>query len=388
MSKQRFGDSDLGYQLGLLSFIRTSTLLRLTHRLPTLAPSRLGRTLGIAAGGWVGAPLQLAEWTTHRHEIDDVRLDDEPVFIIGHWRSGTTHLHNLMSHDDRFGCMRMFEALAPDCSVANDGWLRSMLSKTVPEQRPMDNMTWPMDAPQEEEIPLAKVTPYSWYLQFLFPQQAIETFERYVLMNGAPARARREFKRKYLRLLKVAALHDDKRRLLLKNPVNTARIPLLLELFPRAKFVFIHRTPYEVFPSSVNLHKKILELTALQKYNDEDVEKNVLEIYQLVMERYDRDAAHIPEGQLIEIGYQDLVDQPLDTLGRVYGELNLGGFEDVRGPIAEYLASIEGYQRNSFTPLSDRVVELINREWALGFDRFGYERRTVAKPTEMVAAAS
>ncbi len=388
MSKRRFGDSDLGYQLGLLSFIRTSTLLRLTHRLPTLAPSRLGRTLGIAAGGWVGAPLQLAEWTTHRHEIDDVRLDDEPVFIIGHWRSGTTHLHNLMSHDDRFGCMRMFEALAPDCSVANDGWLRKVLSKTVPEQRPMDNMTWPMDAPQEEEIPLAKVTPYSWYLQFLFPQQAIETFERYVLLNGAPARARREFKRKYLRLLKVAALHDDKRRLLLKNPVNTARIPLLLELFPRAKFVFIHRSPYEVFPSSINLHKKILELTALQKYNDEDVEKNVLEIYRLVMERYDRDAAQIPDGQLIEIGYQEVVDQPLETLGRVYDELDLGGFDKVREPIAEYLASIEGYKRNAFTPLSDRVVELINREWAIGFDRFGYERRSVTKAGEVVMHAA
>ncbi len=367
--------SDLGYQLGLLSFIRTSTLLRLTHRLPTLSPRRLPRTLGIAAGGWAGAPLQLDEWARRRHDIDDVLLDDEPVFIIGHWRSGTTHLHNLMSHDERFGCLRMFEALAPDCSVGSSGWLRRLMQRTMPEQRPMDNMTWPMDAPQEEEIPLAKVTPYSWYLQFLFPQQAIATFERYVLLNGAPARARRELKRKYLRLLKVAALHDGRHRLLLKNPVNTARIPLLLELFPRAKFVFIHRTPYEVFPSSINLHRKILDLTALQEFDDADIEKNVTEIYRLVVERYIRDAELIPDGQLVEIGYQDLVDQPLDTLASVYDGLSLGGFDEVKEPISNYLASISGYKRNSFAPLSDRLVELINREWAIGFEQFGYERR-------------
>jgi len=186
MAKQR----DIGYQLGLLSFIRPTTLLRLTHRLPTLSPKRLTRTLGIAAGGWVSAPLVGAEWLRRRHQIDAVELDDEPVFIIGHWRSGTTHLHNLMSLDPQFGCLRMFEALAPDCSVSTRGWLPRLLAKTVPTKRPMDNMEWPMDAPQEEEIPLAKMTPYSWYLQFLFPKQAIPTFERYVLMEGAPARAR------------------------------------------------------------------------------------------------------------------------------------------------------------------------------------------------------
>lgn len=371
MAKQR----DLGYQLGLLSFIRPTTLLRLTHRLPTLSPRRLGRTLGIAAGGWISAPLVGAEWLRRRHQIDAVELDDEPVFIIGHWRSGTTHLHNLMSLDPRFGCVRMFEALAPDCSVSTAGWLPRLLARTVPKKRPMDNMEWPMDAPQEEEIPLAKMTPYSWYLQFLFPKQAIPTFERYVLMEGAPKRARAEFKRKYLHLLKVAALHDGKHRMLLKNPVNTARIPLLLELFPKAKFVFIHRSPYEVFPSTVNLHRKILDLTALQNYDEDDIENNVLAIYQRVIDRYRTDAALVPDGQLIEIGYRDLVDHPMETLGEIYEQVGIDGFESAAPQIKEYLDSISDYRTNSFEPLSARKVELINREWRIGFDTFGYEQQ-------------
>ncbi len=373
MTSKASSGRDIGYQLGLLSFIRPTTLLRLTHRLPTLSPRRLGRTAGIAIGGWVSAPLVGAEWLRRRHQIESVELDEEPVFIIGHWRSGTTHLHNLMSIDQQFGCLRMFEALAPDCSVSTAGWLPRLLSRAVPKKRPMDNMEWPMDAPQEEEIPLAKMTPYSWYLQFLFPKQAIPTFERYVMMSGAPARARDEFKRKYLHLLKVAALHDGRRRMLLKNPVNTARIPLLLELFPKAKFVFIHRSPYEVFPSTINLHRKILELTALQDYDEADIENNVVEIYQRVIERYNQDATLIPDGQLIEIGYRQLIDRPLETLRSVYEQLGINGFEAAAPEIKEYVEDISGYKTNSFEPLSARKQELINREWDIGFKSFGYE---------------
>lgn len=242
----------------------------------------------------------------------------------------------------------------------------------------MDNMSWPMQAPQEEEIPLAKVTPYSWYLQFLFPQQAIATFERYVLLEGAPARAREELKKKYLTLLKIAALHDQSSRLLLKNPVNTARIPLLLELFPKAKFVFIHRSPYEVFPSTVNLHRKILGLTALQQFDDADIERNVLAIYNRLMASYIADAAKVPDGQLVEIGYADLVDSPLETLAHVYDAVGLDGFDDAAPAITDYLHSISGYKRNTFAPLSDRTVELINRSWRLAFERFGYQTSDLA----------
>lgn len=381
MARQR----DVGYQLGLLSFVRPLTLLRMAHWLPTLAPRRLGRMLAIAVGGWISSPLAGAEWLQRRYQVDAVELDDEPVFIIGHWRSGTTHLHNLMSLDPQFACLRMFEALAPDCSVSTRRWLPTILGKTMPQKRPMDNMVWPMEAPQEEEIPLAKVTPYSWYLQFLFPKQAVAAFERYVLMNGAPTRAREEFKRKYLKLLKIAALHDGGNRMLLKNPVNTARIPLLLELFPKAKFVFIHRSPYEVFPSTVNLHRKILDLTALQNYTDEDIEQNVVTIYQRVVERYTRDAEMVPEGQLVEIGYRDLVDDPQGTLRHIYEAVAIDGFDFVAPVIDEYLESIKDYRTNSFEQLSARRVELINREWKPGFDRFGYPQHQTEPALDLVA---
>lgn len=111
----------------------------------------------------------------------------------------------------------------------------------------------------------------------------------------------------------------ERRRLLSKNPVDTARIPLLLEPYPDARFVFIHRSPYEVFPSTMNLHRTILGLTALQSVTNDDIESNVLEIYTQVMRQYLIDREQIPAGRLIEVAYADLDQSPQHTVEHRWG---------------------------------------------------------------------
>lgn len=366
---------DRGYQLGLLSFIRPSTLVRLAPRLASLDPKRIGRLAAILAGSAVSLPLNAWQSLRHHREITNQNIGPDPVFIIGHWRSGTTHIHNLLSQDPQFDCLRMFQALAPDCSVSTQSWLPKLMQRFVPSKRPMDNMEWPMSAPQEEEIPLAKLTPYSWYLQFLFPQQALETFVRNVLLDGAPQNAYHEVQSKLMQLVKVAAMHAQGKQLLLKNPVNTARIPMLRQLFPNARFIFVHRNPYEVFPSTVNLHRKILGITSLQTYTEESIEANVLEIYPKLLERYLQDTKDVPTNRLVEVGYQDLVDNPHGCLANVYRQLELSGYDNAKPEMQSYLDEQADYKKNSFSNLSERVVELLNQRWGIAFEQWGYQRR-------------
>ncbi len=367
---------DLGYQIGLLSGIRTTTSLRLTNRLHTITPRRLPRLSGIVAGGLAAAPLAAMEHAVHGRRIARHHIDEPPVFIIGHWRSGTTHLHNLLSQDPDFGSVSMFQALAPDYSLLTRSWLKPLFERLVPSKRPMDNMEWPMDAPQEEEIPLAKLTPYSWYLQFLFPEQAVETFERSVLLSGAPSGAERELETKLLRLYRIASLNAEGRRLLLKNPVHTARIPLLLKLFPDARFVYIHRSPYDVFASTVNLHRRILNLTALQRYDQAAIEENVLTIYSLLIDRYLQDRAQVPEGRLVEVSFAELDRDPVGVVSRLYGSLDLGSFEAMAPTLKGYVGSLDGYRKNEFPPLDAAQIEAINRRWSSAFAEWGYDRVT------------
>jgi len=234
-----------------------------------------------------------------------------------------------------------------------------------------------MDAPQEEEIPLTKMTPYSWYLQFLFPKQALEMLRLGVLFEGTPARVENEVRNKYLEILKKTSVLEGNRRLLLKNPVNTARIPMLLSLFPDAKFVAIHRSPYEVFPSAINLHRKILNLTSFQRYDDELIEKNVLDIYEAVMQKYLTDRDLIPEGNLVEVAYADLDERPAEVVKRVYGELGLDGYQAATPAIDAYIDSQKNYKKNGFT-ISDRAAEIIERRWRFAFEALGYERSVAA----------
>jgi len=367
-------DSDLGYQLGLISFIRPATVLRNTGRMHTMSPKRYLRAGGVLAGGLLGAPLQGWERLRRGHEVDNTEVSEPPVFIIGHWRSGTTHLHNLMSQDERFGCVRMFQALAPDCSLTSRSWLPDGFAKVFPSKRPMDNLEWPMDAPQEEEIPLCKMTPYSWYLQFLFPQHAEEMFKLGVLFEGTSKKVREEVKRKYMRILKVATMHESGKRLLLKNPVSTARIPMLLELFPDAKFVSIHRSPYEVYPSTINLHSKILPLCSFQEFDDALIERNVLHIYEKVMRKYLADRELIPEGNLVEVAYDDLDNKPIETLRSIYNGLDLGGWDGAEFAFRSYVESQKDYRKNGFV-IADRSAEIIEKRWAFAFDALGYRKR-------------
>lgn len=368
--------SDLGYQLGLISFVRPSSFLRNTKRVPTMSPRRLGRAAAVFAGGLIGSPLRLWELVRYRRAVRSVAFNESPVFIIGHWRSGTTHLHNLMSQDEQFGCVRMAQALSPDCAVSTRRWLPDLFAKVFPQKRPMDNLTWPMDAPQEEEIPLAKMTPYSWYMQFFFPQQALQLLRQGVLFDETPRRIGNEVKRKYLQILKTAALLDNGRRLLLKNPVNTARIPMLLELFPDAKFVAIHRSPYEVYPSAINLHRKILALTSLQEFDDALIERNVLSIYERVMQTYLRDRHKIPVENLVEVAYSDLDERPFETVRKVYESLDLAGWDAAAPAVQSYIASQSNYRKNGFA-ISERSASLVDERWRFAFDALGYEPKTI-----------
>jgi len=370
-----------GYQIGTIGFVTLPTLLRLTRYLPGIDVRYVPRAVLIGALCLIGIPLRLLQHLVYGRRLGRVRLGEPPVFIIGHWRSGTTHLHNLISQDPSFGYVSMYQAIAPGCTLIGGRWLERLLARVVPEKRPMDNMTWPTGAPQEEEIPLGKTLPYSFYVQFLFPGRARALFRRYVLLEGAPARAAAEWKRKYRRLLQVATWHAGGRRLLLKNPVNTARVRLLLEMFPDAKFIHISRSPYDVLPSTKKLHRSLLAFTSLEHVSDGQIEATVFDLYESMMERYLADRSRISAGNLVEVRYEDLEADPIGVVQRIYRDLALPGFDRAAPRFRRYVAAQAGYEKNRFaTRLTDVVA--VERRWAFAFDAFGHERRrpTPARP--------
>ena len=93
------------------------------------------------------------------------------------------------------------------------------------------------------------------------------------------------------------------RRLVLKTPTNTARIPFLLEHFPDARFVHIVRSPYLVWQSMRHMYRRLLPGETLQELDWPALEGWTRAAYVRVMRRYLEDRARIPRGRLFELRF-------------------------------------------------------------------------------------
>lgn len=332
--------------------------------------SRL-RSAAITAASPLWAPLRLIERVVYGRRLRNTRIDPSPVFILGHWRTGTTLLHYLMNQDANFGSVSLFQTLLPASFLSARGFLGPLMRRFVPATRPMDNMELALDLPQEEEYATCNLCEHSLYVGWYFPKRMRELFHKCVLFDDAAPGAVDRWKQVYLDVLRKATLHAGGKPLLLKNPANTARIAQLLEMFPDARFIHIHRDPYAVFRSTQKLHRSVYDMVGLQRVGDEEIQDNVLHMYRELMRRYLDTRGLIPEGNLVEVRYEDLEQRPMQELERVYAALRLPGLEEARPGMEAHLATQKNYVKNRhvFTP---RDIARVRREWQFAFDQWGY----------------
>jgi len=318
------------------------------------------------------SPFRIAERIKFDGKIRKTTIAHPPVFIVGHWRSGTTYLHNLLSLDKNFGYCTTFHSVIPGAFITGEKVLKPIVSSSIPETRPMDNVPMGADLPQEEEYATGAFTLYAYYNGWCFPRN-MGLYNKYICMDNVPQAAVREWKDTYNYLLKKLTFFWGGKRLVLKNPSNTGRIKLLLEMFPDARFIHIYRNPYTLFPSMVKFMVKVLPRYCVQKpIEREEMENIIMDVYITLYEKYLAERSLIPNGNLVEVRYEDLIEQPLSELERIYNTLNLGGFEENKSTFKEYLAAQSSIETSKYK-LDEETKERIYESWKFAFDAFGYE---------------
>ncbi len=336
----------------------------------------LPRCLFVCASTLLTGPLRLGERLRHGRAIRRTEIHPSPIFIIGHWRSGTTFLHHLLCRDRQFGYLTTFQAMAPGFFLIGGGRVKRFLERETRKRYPtrlIDNVPLFLDAPEEDEFALANMSPYSFLHGFSFPRRARYFFKRYVLFEGVSQLELEGWTGTYLYLLRKVTLASGGKRLVLKNCANTARIRVLLRLFPEAKFIHIYRNPYRVFLSTLHLHRTVLPRSQLQRIDPGEIEENVLLFYERLMKRYLEDRHLIPAGNLVEVRFEDLERAPLDELRRIYEELELPGFGAAEPAFRAYLRAVAGYRKNTYR-LAPEDIAVVNERWGFALDRWGYER--------------
>ncbi len=336
---------------------------------------KLGRALLLTT---LVSPLRVAERLRYGRHVAQTALDGQPLFILGFARSGTTHLHNLLQQDPRYGTVSTFQSIVPTFFLIGRGWLKRRMAKSLPATRPMDNVRLSLDAPVEEEVAISNTCSLSPIHHLSFPRRARTYLDKYLTMQGLTKEELARWDRVYLDVLRKATFDSvggggGVKPLVLKSPNNTGRIPHLLRLFPDAKFIHIVRNPYLVHPSMMYMYQQVLPLFQLQVGAAEDMEAHVLHAYKVVMQQYLHDRDLIPSGNLAEVYFEDLERRPLAELERLYAELSLPGWEQAQGPIGRYLETLSGYRKNRFS-LDQSVINRVEQEWQFALNVWRYQR--------------
>jgi len=292
--------------------------------------------------------------TIYSDKIQNTNLE-QPIFILGLWRSGTTHLHYAMARDPQFGYLSNHQAFTFNMALLSGDRLNPLFDLFVPKKRPQDNVRLTLNDPAEEEQPFSTMTTRSAIHSFYFPGNQCY-FRKYHLFEDISAGEKSAWQQDYLFLLKNIALYSGKSRLLLKNPHNTGRVRELLELFPDAKFIFIHRDPATVYRSAKKL----------------TIEKLIIENNREIIDKYLKERIMIPDGNLVEIAYRDLETAPWDTIQKIYTCLGLSGLDQAEPSIREYLDSVSNYRKNRYSPLPSKTRIKLEKDWNKLYTTWGY----------------
>jgi hypothetical protein len=334
----------------------------------------IGRLLIILATSALTLPFRMYESARYGKQVRSVEIEKPPIFIVGHPRSGTTHLHNLMCQDLNMGYVTTLQASAPEMFLGAGSVLRLLLRRVLPGSRVSDRIPLLLDGPQEEEWAVYNMSPHSFFYHLFFPKSG-EYYLRYALFRNVSAVTIAEWKKTYLTILQQATLYMKARRLVLKTPMNVGRVDILRELFPEAKFIHIVRNPYDVFVSTKRMYSRLLETTRLQDITERQTVEYILLFYEEMMKKFLRDKTSIPPGNFVSVRFEDVEKDPLSELGRIYDRLRLPGFAEAQPALRTYIAAQSGYRKGGYD-LSAEDIDLVNRRWGFAFEAWGYDMLT------------
>jgi hypothetical protein len=304
------------------------------------------------------SPLNVIEHFKFNKKIKNTTIKKHPIFIVGHWRNGTTYLHNTLAQDSQFGYPTTFQTVAPALMLTFEKQIKPIVISSLPETRPQDNIILGADLPQEEEYALGNISKFSYYNGWIFPRNMVK-YQKYVDFQNTTEKEQQAFKDIYHYYIKKLTLYNNGKQLLLKNPSNTARIKLLYNLYPNAKFIHIYRNPYHVYLSMKRNIEKEMTLYTLQKPPSWEVfENEMVNMYKRMYRKYFNEIKLVPIENRIEVKYETFIKEPFDQIKRIYQELNLSGFKSIEAKIKSFLQiqkKLKTYQYNINNDLQQRI---------------------------------
>lgn len=311
-------------------------------------------------------PLRWIELATQSKKIERHTITHHPIFVLGFYRSGTTYMHEFLSQDDRRGYHSVFQMIFPEIMLSSERWLLPIMqgmSNLFNMQDPVHRipLSWRFLG-EEDATMTTSLNPMGAQWGYFFPTKMMDYFNKYVLFENLSEVKKEAWVNSFIYLLKKISIANNGKQLVLKSPPQTARVKLLLSLFPQAKFIFIHRNPYEVFASNRRFWKVADNIYTIGKTKNADIDSIILDTYYKTMDRYLLEKSAIPRGQLAEVAYADFIDKPLENMKRIYETLAIDDFDHCSAQMTSFASQQSVFTRLEHK-LDSRDIERVSEKW-------------------------
>lgn len=299
-----------------------------------------------------------------------IKQDDQNpdiIFIIGFWRSGTTHLHNLLCQDSQVLFLNTYRSVFPDV-ILFDSCMKWIFSIIMPRKRFSDNMDLHADLPQEEEFAILNTNAISFYKSFYFPKKMIQYFNRYILLENK--KELKNWSSGYTAIL--GNLINKNKVVILKNPCNTGRVNNLLKLYPSAKFIYIYRNPFEVLVSARKMFLETTNRLHLESVEEDKIGINLIEIYGDIVDKYEEDKQLIPKENLIEVKFEELEKNPKNIVQKIYSQFHIPDTRKTDIHNSTYIRRATGYKKMKYS-VEEEFAQMIRVRLKKYFSYYGYQ---------------
>ncbi|MEQ9422834.1 MAG: sulfotransferase [Cyclobacteriaceae bacterium] len=319
----------------------------------------------------IATPFHWWEKLQYGRKLKHFTFKEPPVFILGHWRSGTTHLHNILCQDPQVGFMTTYHGVWPN-NLASEAIFKTFMSAAMPNKRPADNVELNVNFPQEDDFCLSNMIPYVYYNYWYFPENWRELYTKYVRFKGVNEKVKSTWINAYRKMVAKALIYNGGVRPVFKNPVNTGRIDMLLQAFPDAGFIFIHRNPIIVYLSTKRFFTELFPTLTFQKFTESEIIELIVETYEKILNDYLAQKQLIASARIIELRFEEFEEHPLVHLKEIYEKFEFKNWEEAEPFFNSYKRSKRSYKKKSGYKITKGELDCILDRWGFAMKEWGY----------------
>ena len=265
----------------------------------------------------------------------DLPTPADPIFVTGLPRSGTTYLFNLLALDSNHRSPRYWEIMSPlpltksEFAIKKREWKVNAELKfartIIPKLRHMHHIR--AQTPEECEL-LATINVRSFvYMCMANVPEYVEylkdcSFESVFIWH-----------KKFFQMLELTGRPE---RWLLKDPSHISHIPEILEIYPNARFINIHRSPMESIASFCSLTKNIRSAFS-KNIDSKQIGDVILDFWQHSLNKGLVEKQKLSHGQIVDVSYSKFITDPLLTIKNIYTRFGLDIDIETENKMEQYL---------------------------------------------------